>query len=92
MSTLSQATITGALRHGELLVQGKVVTSPELQLATMLELANLGFRVDDHQAISGTPEHLELVLESARDIVGSDRDMTPIYPGFPKQVQELHTM
>lgn len=61
--------------------------------ASVIELANLGFQVDPSD-LRGfvTVQDLTKVIESARKIVGSDRDTTPVYPGFPKQVQELSTL
>lgn len=60
--------------------------------AAFLEMANYGYRVTP-EALAGMSETaLADMLNDARTVKGADRDMTPIYPGFPKQVQDLPTL
>lgn len=82
-----------ALRNNIILVDEDVKPASEAhRYATSIELANLGFIVSPDSLSSSSVENLQEVLEAARELVGADRDMEPIYPGFPKQVQELSTM
>lgn len=63
-----------------------------LSNAFIVELANLGFIVTNPEKAQEIPiPQAEYILESARVIVGTDRDTTPIYPGFPQQVKDLPT-
>lgn len=67
-------------------------TEDRLILAAVIEMANLGYIVDQDQISGMSTSALMDMIENARSIIGDDRDMTPIYPGFPKQVQELSTL
>ncbi|WPH57718.1 hypothetical protein [Mycobacterium phage WXIN] len=81
-----------ALRSGVVIRSRASKTKDALAYAAVLEMANYGYRVDpdDIQGMSGIA--LTNMIADARAIKGADRDMTPIYPGFPKQVQELSTL
>lgn len=66
--------------------------SEALQQAFILEMANYGFTISNpERAASLTEGGAGEILQAARHITGADRDLTPIYPGFPKQVKELPT-
>jgi hypothetical protein len=58
----------------------------------MIEMANYGYRVSPEDLQGMSTAALRAMLDDARAIKGADRDMTPIYPGFPKQVQDLDTL
>lgn len=81
-----------ALRSGVVIRSRAKSSSDALVYAAVLEMANYGYRVNpaDIQGMSETA--LTDMIADARAIKGADRDMTPIYPGFPKQVQELSTL
>lgn len=79
-----------ALRKSVILRTGKVKSIDEnLCYASALELANLGFVVNPKDLKGLTLDDILVTIEAAREIIAGDRDMTPVYPGFPKQVQEL---
>lgn len=81
-----------ALRHGVAIRSRAKASSTALTYAATLEMANYGYRVnpDDIQGMSD--KALTDMINDARAIKGADRDMTPIYPGFPQQVQDLDTL
>lgn len=82
-----------AVRNGRLLSKEVDVQSTlEVATAAFIEFASLGFRTRVEELVALTDVDLERSLEAARSIVGADRDMEPVYPGFPTQVQELSTM
>lgn len=93
MGVISTAYRLAALRSGVVIRSSRSWETPEsLVYAAVLEMANYGYRINP-VAIEGMSESaLTEMLEQARAIKGADRDMTPIYPGFPKQVQELSTL
>ena len=67
-------------------------TSENVRYTASLEMANLGFRVSP-EALAGMPiSDMEQMISDARVVIGADRAMKPIYPGFPNQVQELDTL
>lgn len=79
---------------------GHLVTTPTtepalgdaLSAAFIVELANLGFIVTNPNKAKEIPTNqAEETLRAARTIVGTDRNTTPIYPGFPQQVKDLST-
>lgn len=81
-----------ALRRGMIVTSTRSATSAEAAFAAAIEFANLGFIVSpEHLRGRMSDDEISRVLKQARSIVGADRDMTPIYPGFPAQVQELST-
>lgn len=82
-----------ALRNGMLLKSTRAAEAPaNVRFAAAIELANLGFVVNpaDLEGVGVTA--LTETIAAARKVMGADRAMEPIYPGFPKQVQELSTM
>jgi hypothetical protein len=81
-----------ALRHGVVIRSRAKDTSDELVYAAVLEMANYGYRVSPDDLRGMSTSALTNMLSDARAIKGADRDMTPVYPGFPKQVQELDTL
>lgn len=94
MSQITAAFRQAALRRGFLVKPRKSAQAvePALAYAATVELANLGFIVDPKELAGIAGKDLSAVISEARTIVGADRDMEPIYPGFPKQVEELSTL
>jgi len=94
MATISAALRQSALRRGILVenFSGNSPASEVVRYAAVLELANLGFLVQPGDLNGFSAGALSSAIDSARKIIGADRDMTPIYPGFPKQVEELSTL
>lgn len=92
MSKVTAEFRMSALRRGLLVKSAKGSSSEQVAFAASIELANLGFVVPPAELTAVSAKTLTDTIEQARKIMGADRDMTPIYPGFPKQVQELSTM
>lgn len=92
MSKITADFRSSALRRGLLIKPAKGTSSEGLAFAGAIELANLGFVVSPADLATVSEKTLTETITQARKIVGADRDMTPIYPGFPKQVEELSTM
>jgi len=84
-----------ALRRGMLIVPSTRATQPAsdaVRYAAVLELANLGFVAEPQKLEGLTAASLSKAIADARKLIGADREMTPIYPGFPQQVEELPTL
>lgn len=84
-----------ALRTGYLVATPATgpVLGDALSTAYIVELANLGFIITNPDKAKEIPtSQAEDTLNAARAIVGTDRDTTPIYPGFPQQVRDLPTV
>lgn len=82
-----------ALRRGSLIkTNRKVELGKGVVFSAVVEFANLGFVVNPDELSFFSANDLEKALTEARTVVGADRNMTPIYPGFPKQVEELSTL
>lgn len=82
-----------AMRRGFVPVSRTVDGTPaNLAVAASLEMANLGFRVSPDALEGMSATALTNMIADARVVIGADRAMKPIYPGFPKQVQELDTL
>lgn len=81
-----------ALRRGIVIRPRANSSSDALTYAAVLEMANYGYRVDPSGIAGMSDAALTAMVNDARAIKGADRDMSPIYPGFPKQVQELDTL
>jgi len=94
MSQITAAFRQAALRRGFLVTprRTKGSVNPALKFAAAIELANLGFIVDPQELAGVAGKDLSAVISEARTVIGADRDMEPIYPGFPKQVEELSTL
>ena len=92
MSKITAEFRSSALRRGLLVKTAKGSTNDALAFAGAIELANLGFVVSPADLATVSEATITDTVKQARAIIGADRDMTPIYPGFPKQVQELSTM
>jgi hypothetical protein len=92
MSKITAEFRLAALRRGLLVASAKGSSTDAVAFAGAIELANLGFIVDPAELRLVSTETITDAIKQARAIMGADRDMTPIYPGFPKQVQELSTM
>lgn len=82
-----------ALRRG-LIVKTKQNTAiePQLRFAASVELANLGFVVNPVELDGMSAAALNTMLADARIVIGADRNMVPVYPGFPQQVEALSTL
>lgn len=92
MSKITAEFRLAALRRGMLVTSTRGASTDAVAFAGAIELANLGFVVDPSALRTVSTEAITDTIKQARKIMGADRDMTPIYPGFPKQVQELSTM
>lgn len=92
MSKITSEFRSHALRRGILVKSATGEVSKEIAFAGSIELANAGFIVSPSALMKVNKTTLVQTIKEARKIMGADRDMTPIYPGFPKQVQELSTM
>ena len=91
MSKITNEFRQSALRRGLLVAPSKGTSSKAFAYAGSLELANLGFIVAPSELEKVSNAAVNDAIKQARTIVGADRDMTPIYPGFPQQVQALST-
>lgn len=93
MARITAAYREAALRRGILLQTSKDAKTPiHLTNAAAIELANLGFLVNPNELSGMTVEALEASIKLARKVIGADRKMKPIYPGFPEQVEGLDTL
>lgn len=92
MSKITNEFRNHALRRGILVKPAKGTAPQNLAFAGSIELANLGFIVDPSELMGVSTQTIAETISEARKIMGADRDMTPIYPGFPQQVQKLDTM
>ena len=93
MSSVTAEFRMAALRRGILATSTRGGVDEATAFAGALELANLGFIVEAPNSLRSVDQDtITDTIERAREIVGADRDMTPIYPGFPQQVQDLPTM
>lgn len=82
-----------ALRRGYVVknsLRGR--SSDKIRMAAVIEMANLGFIVRPEDLKGMTITALENMINDARIVIGDDRNMIPVYPGFPQQVQALDTM
>lgn len=93
MARITAAYREAALRRGVLLKNNKPANTPaHLVNAAVLELANLGFLVNPAELSDMSVEALQDSIKLARKVIGADRSMKPIYPGFPQQVENLDTL
>lgn len=92
MSKITAEFRSSALRRGLLVKPAKGTSSDTFAFAGVIELANLGFITSPTDLRQMSNETITETIKQARKIVGADRDMVPVYPGFPKQVEELSTM
>lgn len=92
MSKITSDFRASALRRGLFIKPAKGESSRSVAYAASIELANLGFVIPPADLEGASESVIVDTIAQARKIIGADRDMTPIYPGFPKQVQELSTM
>lgn len=94
MSKITGDFVESAMRHGVIVKSNSTKNSAEENVVygAFIEMANLGFKVDPDSLKGMSEDSLTKMIEQARKIVGADRNMVPVYPGFPKQVQELSTM
>lgn len=93
MSKITDQFRESALRQGVIIRTQRNTEVPEnILLAAVVEMANYGFIVSVDALRGMSQKGLTDMLNTTRRVVGADRDMTPIYPGFPKQVEELGTL
>lgn len=92
MSKITADFRSNALRRGLLIKPNRGASEKAFSFAAAVELANLGFVVNPTDLETVDNKTIVSTIAEARKIVGADRDMTPIYPGFPQQVQELSTL
>lgn len=96
MAQLAASLRQSALRRGLLIgpdaVPAELPTSQQQAFAALVEFANLGFIASADELRTLPLDAIVSSLAEARKIVGADRDMTPIYPGFPEQVEALPTL
>lgn len=82
-----------ALRRGALIrYDSESPASEQIALAALVEFANLGFIAELDGLKELSTEALSESLSEARKVIGADRAMDPIYPGFPEQVEALPTL
>jgi hypothetical protein len=94
MSQITASFRQSALRRGIVVATKNKTAGAELHLrhAATLEMANLGFLVNPEDLTSLSTAALTNMIADARKVIGADRNMKPIYPGFPKQVEDLDTL
>lgn len=93
MGQITAAFIESALRRGVVVQSNKkTATDKKVAYAATVEMANLGFFVKPDELEGMSPDALKQMIALARKVIGADRDMVPVYPGFPKQVEELDTL
>lgn len=94
MSQITASFRQSALRRGIVVKANNKTEGAELHLrqAATLEMANLGFLVKPEDLSGMSTAALTAMIADARKAIGADRNMKPIYPGFPKQVEDLDTL
>lgn len=93
MSKITAVYRRAALRHGVVIrSRTRITAADHLVNAAVLEMSNYGYRVLPEQISGMSVSALTDMLSDARAIKGADRDMNPIYPGFPQQVKDLPTL
>ena len=93
MAKITENFRVSALRRGIVVRTKQDVKTPDhLKKAAFLEMLNLGFMLSDDAVNGMSAASLTQMLSDARKVVGADRNMTPIYPGFPQQVEDLDTL
>ncbi len=93
MAQITEAYRISALRRGIVVKSNRASSTPEqISHAAFIELANLGFMAKPGALAGMSAAALTAMLSDARKVIGADRAWTPIYPGFPKQVEELSTL
>lgn len=93
MSKITQEFYDNALRHGFIIRSKKnTETSESIILASVIEMYNLGYLITPKELQGMSVKELEKMVQSARKIIGADRNMEAVYPGFPQQVEELDTL
>lgn len=92
MAQITAAFRQAALRRGILIRPNSGKATKAVAFAAGIEFANLGFVINPTELENFSDAELNKQLTEVRKIMGADRDMTPIYPGFPQQVAELSTL
>lgn len=92
MSKITSDFRLSALRNGVVVRSARNFdVADNIRHAALVEMLNLGFMVD-HEGLKGmSKDALSTMIADARIVVGADRQMRPIYPGFPNQVKNLDT-
>lgn len=93
MSKITTQFRHSALRNGVVIRSSREYEVPDaIRQAAFIEMVNLGFKVDPEDLRGLSTQALTTMIADARNVIGADRNMRPIYPGFPKQVQDLDTI
>ena len=92
MAQITDAFRQAALRRGIIIRKSNGKSSKAVAFAASIEFANLGFIIAPDALTLFSDDELNKQLIQVRKIMGADRDMTPIYPGFPQQVADLDSM
>lgn len=93
MSKITDAFRNRALRRGVIVRPSRSYeTAEHIRFAASVEMLNLGFKVLPEQLNGMSDSAMTKMINDARNVIGADRDMRPVYPGFPKQVQDLDTL
>lgn len=93
MAKITQAFRRSALRRGVVVKTNKNYDTPaHVTNAAVMELANLGFLASPEVLKGMSTSALTTLFADARAVIGADRNMLPVYPGFPKQVEDLDTL
>lgn len=92
MAKITASFRESALRRGIVVKPKSDHQTPEaVQNAAFVEMLNLGFMLKANALKGMSVDALTSMLADARKVIGADRAMTPVYPGFPQQVEELST-
>lgn len=93
MAIFSQVLREAGIRRGLLFrSKKKASTTKAVVYAASVEFAHLGFQVNVEDLSTVSERELTEMLAAARKVVGGDRAMKPVYPGFPEQVASLATL
>jgi hypothetical protein len=93
MANMTKNFRLNALRRGCVVAEtSSTPAPPAVARMALVEMAQLGYVLTLEELQKVSVSGLETMLADARTLVGADRDMTPIYPGFPQQVKDLDTL
>lgn len=93
MSRVTNQFQVAALRNGVVVRTLRHYDTPiNVTSAAVVEMLNLGFKVEFDDLKGMSTSALEQMLANARTVMGTDRDLTPVYPGFPEQVRGMDTI
>ena len=93
MSKITKDFRVAALRNGIVVRPRKDYETPQnIRFAAVIEMANLGFQIAPESLEGMSTSALNQMIADARNVIGADRNMRPVYPGFPQQVESLDTL